>query len=127
GFFSPNIASGSRLAIQTVNVRGDTTLVALPLPGNEVGLRFHTSMTVFRSTPTYRELVAKSLAAKAIAMQPDAAEVIVSAYDHVLPTRAQYRARKREHEMLFFRAVFTTSRGRDTAMPSTASAAANGE
>ena len=121
GFFSPNIAAGNRLTVRTVTVDGDTTNVPLPLPGNEVGLRFHTSMTVFRSIPAYRELVARSLAAKATTLHPDAAEVVVSAYEHVLPTRAQYRARQREGETLFFQAVFATSRGRKAALLSDAS------
>jgi hypothetical protein len=116
GFFSPNVASGNRIKIQAVSTAGDSTDVALRLPSNEIGLRFHTSMTVFRAIKMYRELVARSLAAKAYVVQPDAALVVVSAYDQVLPTRAEYRAARRPEQKLFFQAVFSTSRGRDAGL-----------
>ena len=112
GFFSPDIAPDTRIEVKVVSAGGRIETVPLDLPNSEIGLRFHTSITAFTSFQTYRELVARSLAANVYNARPDAGFIIVSAFRYLLPTREEYRSGTRPSEECFFQAKFTTSLGR---------------
>ena len=113
GFFSPNIASDTRVEI-TVSRPGGGEFRAVPavFANREVKLRFHTSTAAFKAFGAYREVLARSLAAKVYTTHPDAAFIVVTAYDYRLPTMAAFRQGQRPTEEAFFRASFSTSHGR---------------
>ena len=112
GFFSPDIAPDTRLEITVARKGGPPRPVCMSFPNREIKLRFHTSVTVFRMFGPYREILARSLAAKAYTANPNAAFIVVTAYDYRLPSRAAFRRGEQSSEEEFFQVSFSTSNGR---------------
>jgi hypothetical protein len=112
GFFSPNIASDTRVEVTVALPGSDFKPVPPVFPNREVKLRFHTSTAAFKAFGAYREILARSMAAKVYTTHPDAAFIVVTAYDYRLPSMAAFRQGQRPSEEVFFRASFSTSNGR---------------
>lgn len=113
GFFSP-VVSSDVLLEATIDFADGTSIVhPITSSNGEVALRLHASLSAFSNIPEFRELLARSHAARILDQYQAATLITIRAHDYVLPNMEAWRAGQRPGRSLMFEAAYLTERGRN--------------
>lgn len=117
GFFSPEIGPAMRLSI-LVLLPGDHLIrFDTPSKSPESNYRYQTSLLALMGRQEWRELVARSHAARAIDRHPEAHAVMVEVHAFAVPTPEEWRGGDRGEWVTAFKAIFANRRQQPETMP----------
>ena len=110
GFFSPDVGPALDLEVSVLLPGDRLAHFEVPAGGLEASYRYQTALLALMNRAEYRDLVARSHAARALDVHPDALGVKVEVRRFILPSMAEWRKGERGEWQTAFEAVFANVR-----------------